>query len=526
MKFRIAIGLAVAFAALRADDSSELRLLNLDVVALDNHGQPVTDLTIDDFQISDANKPQKVAFFRHKDSTQWQVPKLGPNEFSNRTGSSILNATVILFDLMNEGFGTRGTAADHIIKCLENLDAPENVYLYLLTVEGRLFAVHGLPGTEEGSEPGGAPWNKQIKALIDKALRDVMRPRPFEIDVAVRVQLTFAALDAMGAQLSRVPGRKNVVWVTDGVPIALGPVRSDTGEFVDFTPELRKLSELLVRSGMALYPVRQLMLGTPDSIGANSGGAGATYPGAMEGAATGTRGAGSNPTGGGAADNVGVGSQSLSTLNTLADMTGGRESAGKDICEALKQAKSDARVSYQIGYYPPERNWDGKYHKLRVTCKRKGVRIQAKTGYFAWVDEPGAGSEQSIHSVALTEFDAAEIGLRGSLSADPKNKQAADLTARIDAKDIALVQEGDHYNGQLRLALVGYLADGRAESTKIAPLDLHYSAGERDVALKDGIAVSQNVQLKERLARVRLIVYDRNTTAIGSLTMPVNGSNP
>jgi len=160
MKFWIMIAVTFAVAAVRGDDSPDLRLLNLDVIAVDNHGQPVNDLTIDDFEVTDANKPQKIVFFRHKDSSQWQVPKLAPNEFSNRGGSGIPYATVILFELMNEGFGTRGTAADHIIKCLEKLNGSDDVYLYLLTMEGRLFAVHGLTSGAEGSELGAAPWNK------------------------------------------------------------------------------------------------------------------------------------------------------------------------------------------------------------------------------------------------------------------------------------------------------------------------------------------------------------------------------
>ncbi len=53
-----------------------------------------------------------------------------------------------------------------------------------------------------------------------------------------RVAITFQALETLAVQLSRVPGRKNIVWVTDGVPIALGPERSDTGEVVDFTSQI------------------------------------------------------------------------------------------------------------------------------------------------------------------------------------------------------------------------------------------------------------------------------------------------
>src|SRR5208283_494884 len=101
-------------------------------------------------------------------------------------------------------------------------------------------------------------------------------------------------------------------------------------------------------------------------------------------------------------------------------MTGGRPDAGKDIGAAVRQAINDTRTSYQIGYYPPARNWNDGFHKLRVTCTRKGVRIQAKTGYYAWRDSPGTKSEQAIVSAVSTTFDAAEIGLRSALSPDPK----------------------------------------------------------------------------------------------------------
>jgi hypothetical protein len=66
-----------------------------------------------------------------------------------------------------------------------------------------------LPNGEEG--PDAAHWTKQIKPQLDNALKTVLRNRPVEVDVAIRTQLTFAALDQMGVELSRVPGRKNVV---------------------------------------------------------------------------------------------------------------------------------------------------------------------------------------------------------------------------------------------------------------------------------------------------------------------------
>jgi hypothetical protein len=65
MMIRYAICLAFTLSALYPDDSSqpESKLLDLNVIAIDSHGQPVTDLTGDDFQVSDAGKQQKIAFF-------------------------------------------------------------------------------------------------------------------------------------------------------------------------------------------------------------------------------------------------------------------------------------------------------------------------------------------------------------------------------------------------------------------------------------------------------------------------------
>jgi hypothetical protein len=314
----------------------------------------------------------------------------------------------------------------------------------------------------------------------------VLQTRRPDIDIAVRTQLTFHAMSSMAVELSRVPGRKNLVWVTDGVPIELGPNRSDTGDFVDFTPLLRQMSEALDRSGVAIYPVRQVMIGSPDNVnGANRSGIG-----------------------------------SIDTLSQFADLTGGRPDTGKDIGSALRQALSDMRTSYQIGYYPPAGNWDNKFHKLRVTTTRKGIKLQAKSAYYAWKEPPGARAEQAINTAMQTQFDAAEIGVRGHLSPG-KGANALHLDARIDARDIVLVPAGDRYSGQLRLALVGDLPGGQPQGGPTIPLDLHYTAAERERALQDGIAFSQDVTFPAPVSALRLIVFDRGSNTVGSLTLPV-----
>jgi len=474
--------------SLRGDEQNDNRLLDFTVVAVDDRGQPVNDLRSSEFQVTDAGKRQQIAFFRHNDDKLRQTPVLGPNEFSNRSIVVVPHVTLVLFDLMNEKFATRAVTANQIIHDLEHVESADGLYLYLLTLDGRTFAVHGLTGAEgETRERPGVPWTRGIKPLLDGALRDVLRIKPVDIaeDVNIRVQVTLNALDAIALQLSMFPGRKNVVWVTDGVPMVLGPRRSDTGDYVDFTPQLRQLAEVFDRYETAIYPVQPIMLDSPDNVGGGNG---------ME---------------------------SRATLEELAGLTGGRPTSSKDFGAAVRQAVTDVRTSYQLGYYAQPRNWDGKFHKLRITCTRKGVRIQARTGYYALQEPAGARAQRAIEAAASTEFDAAEIGIRGSLTPDAQDSLHVHLTGRIDANDIVLANDGDQYTGQLRIAMIGYQSDGRIANSTLAPVDIHYSAQERDRAFEEGLPFTQDLTLENDVRRLRFIVFDRGSNTVGSLTIPL-----
>jgi hypothetical protein len=72
------------------------------VIAFDDKGHVVGDLTSMDFQVMDQGKPQPITFFRH-DERQATV--------------------VILFDLLNEGLGAQSYGAQEIIRTLEHLES-------------------------------------------------------------------------------------------------------------------------------------------------------------------------------------------------------------------------------------------------------------------------------------------------------------------------------------------------------------------------------------------------------------------
>ena len=494
----------------RGSEAPEPRMETLNVVVLDNHGQSVTDLTADDFQVTDGGKPLAISYFHVNNAKTYARREAAtkPQEFSNGFGVRAPGATVILLDFLNLGFGARGMAVNNIEHQLPQMESANSLYLYIVSVDGMLLPVRGVPRSNPGlpnappseqPEPASRPWTQRIKPLLDSAVQAVTRIRNIDIDVFVRTRLTFQVLDSLGAQLEAIPGRKNVIWVTDGVPIELGYRRSDTGMPIDFTPEMRTLSDALDRSYVALYPVRQIMLGRSDNIGEMSGGAGATY-------------------------DHGTGLESIATLDLLADLTGGRRTTDKDVGAAVQQSTRDLAFSYQIGFYASPENWDDNFHKLRITTKRKGAHVQAKSGYYAWKYAAGNRSWDAFMATAAAPNDAEEIGIRATVEADQASRSALRVNILIDGQDVWMVREGDHYAGHLRVMAVGYASDGKSSSAAPQSFDVRLSAAEREHAIRDGISFTLLLPEAQNLSRFKVMVFDRSSNGVGSITIPMTAS--
>jgi VWFA-related protein len=120
------------------------KVVALNVIARDSKNQPVADLGIDDFHVTDQGKPQRIIFF-HRNEDAVQLAPVGSHKYSNRSGAAAPHALVILFDLLNANLSYQGAGTEEIVHALEHLKTAGEVYLYLLTNNGNLYPVHPLP---------------------------------------------------------------------------------------------------------------------------------------------------------------------------------------------------------------------------------------------------------------------------------------------------------------------------------------------------------------------------------------------
>ena len=75
-----------------------------------------------------------------------------------------------------------------------------------------------------------------------------------------------------------------------------------------------------------------------------------------------------------------------SQMDQLAKETGGRVinvgNNGRKLEDAFDQIQDELRTQYLLSYTPSNRDADGKYRKLEMTCGQ-GLKVQARRGYYA-----------------------------------------------------------------------------------------------------------------------------------------------
>jgi VWFA-related protein len=105
------------------------------------------------------------------------------------------------------------------------------------------------------------------------------------------------------------------------------------------------------------------------------------------------------------------------TLAELAQSTGGILIANtNDFRDQLKKVSEDIATYYQVTYDPHIEKYDGVFHKIEMHSTRAGLRIQARSGYFALPPSTGRAG------VILAPY---ELPLMQSLATSPLPREFA-----------------------------------------------------------------------------------------------------
>jgi len=212
-------------------------------------------------------------------------------------------------------------------------------------------------------------------------------------------------------------------------------------------------------------------------------------------------------------------------MHLIAGETGGRPFYNRnDIDRAIRNAIDDARVSYMLGYYPTHGKWDGRFVKIKVKVNRPDLDIQARTGYYA--DAKPQLSEKEVLSIledsALSPLDANAIGV--AVRTEPVSKASPEtlkFLVDIDPRDISLLFENEHWIAAIDLMLMQQGVEGNVVSKTAQAFDLQLTHEEHDRLERNGLVINHAVQIQKSAHRLRIVVRDSRSGAVGAVTVPI-----
>lgn len=205
---------------------SNTRLVVVDVVATDSNGQALSDLKADDFNLQENGAPQKISHFsfRAPGTKRIAQPQLPPNVISNAPAFQSSSLNVMLLDTLNGEFSEITYVKDELVKYLGSAELERPVALFAM--EDRLVLLSDFT-TDSAS----------LKSTVEK----FKLPARFNnADTAGSIASAFTThgdfhtndrnigetlnqLNALAKTLSGYPGRKNLIWLSEGFPVTLFP---------------------------------------------------------------------------------------------------------------------------------------------------------------------------------------------------------------------------------------------------------------------------------------------------------------
>ena len=468
---RVALTLIMAASGLLAQAPTPGPLIRLYPVAVDAGGQPVTDLTADDFKITDQNRPETIFAFR-KPRTE-AAPKLDVLEFSNRT-STRPHTTVILFDMINLLDADRLEAWKTLDKSLPQIESGEHVYFYVLNLEGTLIPIHQMAAPA----PDDKTWNQNVAAPFDKVMKASSHARAVQIGAEEQQKRTFKAFEDLANALSAFPGRRDILWIANGLTTVDDPkLEASNGDWVEKALYVPHLAVTLANDGVAVDPY--VLIGSVDA-------------------------------------NVNY------NMNQMSLLTGGHYYSRQDVKTVVNQVAQDAANGYTLLYDPGSDNWNNKWHHLHATCERKGVKVQLRERYYAVADArtPVERNKAGLMAAFQSPLDFAAVGLRVKF-APLDGKPGVHLEIRVDPADLQLHEQGGKYAGSLYCLISDRSGTGPLGEPSVTDFQPELTADQYKTALKNGLPINQDHAISDATRQVRVIVLDQTTNDVGSITFPV-----
>ena len=222
---------------------------------------------------------------------------------------------------------------------------------------------------------------------------------------------------------------------------------------------------------------------------------------------------------------VGGSSESqYASADMIATESGGRAIFNSNgMVDHLKEIVAETSDAYQMGYYPGDKAWDGKYHKieLKLTPQHKGMKVLCRRGYYAMDERVDPTSDRAFIEATRSVVEAPDIGMTLNVTSNPLHPGPEDVVLRMNVQDLYFDQSSQRARTNLDVAFVQYGRDGLVLQSFKDNIRLGLQKETWMKASQKGLFYPKKLTIVEGAEKVRVVVRDLATGSIGSVSVPV-----
>jgi VWFA-related protein len=502
-------------------DTVDVRVVNLDVVVTDKKGQPVTGLAREDFELFEDGKPVTISnFYSVEEGHQRQPSQVAELPVPERPAPEALEIPeeqrlhlVVYIDNFNIAPAHRNRVLGEVGYFLSTkLSRNDRVMLvsYDRTLKIRRpftgdadLIARGLEELELVTGHALARESERRQALemigeSDSASQAMSYARMYAESVQNDLTFTLRALRDLINNLAGLPGRKAILYVSDGLPMVAGQdvffavdgkfsggssFMTDSMHF-DASRQFRELTTLANASRVTFYTI--------DAAGLRVGGSYAAEHGrAVEGPMV---------------DSTYIANQQ-SSLRYLADSTGGLAIVNSNrATPGLEKVARDFDTYYSLGFSPAHAA-SGRYYDVKVRVKgRRDLVVRHREGYRDKTIE----SRMADGTVAALHFASSSNPLGANLRiGDPRRQEegrhyVVPVDVEIPIGSLVLVPGEGTHESRVRLFIAAI--DDQGDSSPVQQVTVPISIPNAEVEQARGQVFRYSVPLLMRSGSHRVAV--------------------
>jgi hypothetical protein len=207
----------------------------------------------------------------------------------------------------------------------------------------------------------------------------------------------------------------------------------------------------------------------------------------------------------------------------MTSITGGRFIFGtNDLSDGVNKVAADLRGSYSLGFYSPDEP-DGKWHQLKVSCSRPGVRLLHKEGYLA---DPSPAAQTAWDAEAERQAMTSPFGSDGiRLTARCAPAAEAEsgtwlLTLQIEAEDILWREEAGRMAAEIDVYIAEKAVAGEVRFQH-SRINARFLPAQMEVAREKGLPFRRQWNPGPDTGTIRVLVRDAATGRLGTVDIPL-----